>query len=429
MECCLWQDCGLGDETVRAMVTTFCQHCKLQDGPMGSYQTDLRPKPEDVTTQRFSDSYMNHVIRIRMKRNPHSGFILKLAPPCMQCPGLTLQAPVERGENEFRALRRFQQIVDGCVPLPLFYDKASLTLCTKELSGFRSLTEEILKGGNSESGARTFGRTLSEIHSATHVLNVGHDGMQQLLEDIPTLDSMVSLIRVFHYERPFDPRDPGKRCAPEVNPLLRDLYDDVNVMATVKKVKNNFVKVKECLIHGDLHIDSVIVKDGKFKMVDLEFARVGPCAYDMGLLLATFLLLYYHHKHVPHSLDNEVKAATSFQGHCDTKNHSLQSSRLLGKNGEGEKLSYGVSGNVEDESGREVEDEKAGRPVEGLLCADREKEKEKENERAQAVANMCASVVEEYVSHIRERLHQDEAFSERMIKDIAAFAACELLSW
>jgi hypothetical protein len=33
-------------------------------------------------------------------------------------------------------------------------------------------------------------------------------------------------------------------------------------------------------------------------MVDAEFARVGPCAYDMGLLLATMLLLYYHHKHV-----------------------------------------------------------------------------------------------------------------------------------
>ena len=82
-----------------------------------------------------------------------------------------------------------------------------------------------------------------------------------------TLDAMVSLIRIFHYERPFDPEDPGKRCAPEVKPLLRGLYDDVTVMATVQRVKRMFVEDKECLIHGDLHVDSVIVKDDDFKVI------------------------------------------------------------------------------------------------------------------------------------------------------------------
>lgn len=33
------------------------------------------------------------------------------------------------------------------------------------------------------------------------------------------------------------------------------------------------------------------------KLVDAEFARVGPCAYDAGLLLATLLLAFYRLLH------------------------------------------------------------------------------------------------------------------------------------
>ena len=77
---------------------------------------------------------------------------------------------------------------------------------------------------------------------------------------------MLGLIRIFHYERPFNPDDPGKRCAPEVKLILHELYEDVAVMATVEKVKRVFVEDKECLIHGDLHVNSVIVKDNDFKV-------------------------------------------------------------------------------------------------------------------------------------------------------------------
>ena len=82
-----------------------------------------------------------------------------------------------------------------------------------------------------------------------------------------TLDAMVSLIRIFHYERPFNPEDPGKRCAPEVKLVLREVYDDVTVRAAVQKVQRMFTDDKECLIHGDLHVDSVIVKDNELKVI------------------------------------------------------------------------------------------------------------------------------------------------------------------
>jgi 5-methylthioribose kinase len=77
---------------------------------------------------------------------------------------------------------------------------------------------------------------------------------------------MVAVIRTFHYERPCDPDDPGKRCAPEVKQLLPNFYSDLVVMETIQKVTRTFVEVKECLLHGDLHIDSVIVNKEELKV-------------------------------------------------------------------------------------------------------------------------------------------------------------------
>ena len=57
---------------------TYCSMC-LQNLGFGP-----QPQADDFILQRYLDSYMNHVIRIRLKRNPDLGFILKHAPPCMQ---------------------------------------------------------------------------------------------------------------------------------------------------------------------------------------------------------------------------------------------------------------------------------------------------------------------------------------------------------
>nr|KAG5691325.1 hypothetical protein BaRGS_014024 [Batillaria attramentaria] len=168
---------------------------------------------------------------------------------------------------EYRAFGFFSSIVPGCVPTPVFYDRD--------------------------------------------------------LRIRQTLESMVDLIRIFHYERPFDPADPGKRCAKDVLLRLDDVYKDVTVMAAKERVKQQFAESVECLIHGDLHIDSVIASGDDFKMVDAEFVRLGPCAYDMGLLLATLVLVYHHHKHVlehqddmqGHDLDCSLKTTAAEKKH------------------------------------------------------------------------------------------------------------------
>ena len=91
-------------------------------------------------------------------------------------------------------------------------------------------------------------------------------------------------------------------------------------------------------------------------MVDAEFARVGPCAYDMGLLLATLLLLYYHQFHVLHVQDLSHGTETDVTGKRHVKHG--HSGDIGGEAEDAEETVSKVCDGLEAESGtgREVEE-------------------------------------------------------------------------
>ncbi|KAK7491287.1 hypothetical protein BaRGS_00017558 [Batillaria attramentaria] len=383
---------------IKTMVLSFLdnnpsQHFTRQEPIAGTLEAD------DLVVHQFQESYTNHVIRVRLKRNPSIGFVIKMAPACIPLPGVHVPLPVERGERECLAYSFFNNIAPGCVPKPLFYDKSRRILCTRELTGCRSLTDELLTGGRnscmSVSGVRSLGSSLASVHAATHILTLGTDGLAQLRHKFPTLHAMVDMIRLFHFEKPFDAADPDRHCASAVMTSLDDVINDAAVQAAKEEAKRSFAEDCECLIHGDLHVDSVVVSGGDLKMVDAEFVRVGPCAFDMGLLLATLLMIQSRQRHalmhkdasssVPstrtnqdtqtaHTADMVPPAAVEFGETASRDNHA-----------------------VTDRTRRET--------------------------RAADV------LMEEYLTTMTEKLGQDNMFMQALLKKILTFCGVELLAW
>ena len=46
-------------------------------------------------------------------------------------------------------------------------------------------------------------------------------------------------------------------------------------------------------------------------MIDLEFAFMGPCAFDVGMFLANLIFTYYQHMSIPQ--DNDVHRQYSYR--------------------------------------------------------------------------------------------------------------------
>ena len=61
----------------------------------------------------------------------------------------------------------------------------------------------------------------------------------------------------------------------------------------INELEGECLTATEGLRHGDLHTGSIMVNQQETKVIDPEFACSGPMGFDVGLLLANFVLSYF----------------------------------------------------------------------------------------------------------------------------------------
>ncbi|XP_025092249.1 uncharacterized protein LOC112562875 isoform X2 [Pomacea canaliculata] len=311
-----WHVCDWTSEEMKTILSSFKKNCTFEDFNTQNGKTSGQPE-----AHRHHASYMNYVVRLRLQTAPPLGFIVKMATPLMQCSHNPLPAAVERGAIEYKAYKFFEKLVRGCVPSPVFYDGQTRCLCTRELIDHRPLVNVVLQGGFSQLGAQSLGACLANIHSSTHILNIGDEGLWDLEQQFPTFQSMIDIIRLFHYERPFDPSDPGKACDPAVTSLLTCVYQDSTVLEAVQQVKRSFIKDKECLIHGDLHIDSVVSQGDDFKEVfSSSGEQTGKCELPGSVQQRSLNSHAFSSVHLAHCVLNMCEAVLGEYLSIMTKN-------------------------------------------------------------------------------------------------------------
>ena len=71
-------------------------------------------------------------------------------------------------------------------------------------------------------------------------------------------------------------------------------------------MKRIFLSHAEALLHGDLHTGSVMVTQEDTKVIDPEFAFVGPIGFDPGAFIANLLLAYFAQPGLANSIDDRV---------------------------------------------------------------------------------------------------------------------------
>lgn len=81
--------------------------------------------------------------------------------------------------------------------------------------------------------------------------------------------------------------------SPQLDSLAKAFSTDRELKVAITELKAKFLTASEALIHGDLHTGSIMVNQQETKIIDPEFACYGPMGFDVGLLLANFVLSYF----------------------------------------------------------------------------------------------------------------------------------------
>jgi 5-methylthioribose kinase len=81
--------------------------------------------------------------------------------------------------------------------------------------------------------------------------------------------------------------------SPELDRFAAEFRNDVILKGAISRLKLKFLSSPEALIHGDLHTGSVMVTAEETRVIDPEFAFMGPMGFDVGAMIGNFLLNYF----------------------------------------------------------------------------------------------------------------------------------------
>ena len=175
--------------------------------------------------------------------------------------------PPERVLMEKKALELIRKRTHSqSIPKIIFFDENKSLLAMEAVApSFRLLTYELLQGKVNYGLVKNLANFYASLHNATY--------------------AHISLKTEFYSKELFKKSKIG--CYHEE--LYRSLADK-NIQRQIKETITKSYRNEIALIHGDAQPKNILVKGDKFYILDWEVAHYGDPAYDLGCLMAHYLL-------------------------------------------------------------------------------------------------------------------------------------------
>jgi 5-methylthioribose kinase len=84
----------------------------------------------------------------------------------------------------------------------------------------------------------------------------------------------------------------NRHTSPQLDKQVSMLRADTDAKLAAQAMKQAFCSQAETMLHGDLHTGSVMVSESEAKVIDPEFALYGPMGFDIGMLMANFIMAW-----------------------------------------------------------------------------------------------------------------------------------------
>ena len=227
--------------------------------------------------------------------------IVKQALPYVRLVGESWPLPLRRSFFEYNALIRQAARDPGSVPEVWHFDEAQAIVVMEFLTPHVILRYALIEGrcfaGLGDRLGQFCARTLfrgSDLsmraaeRKADLALFAGNAELCDITENLVFTDP--------YFDAALNRHTPG------LEGIVARLRADQSLKVAAQHLKLAFTSRAETMLHGDLHTGSVMVTDTQAKVIDPEFATYGPIGFDVGMLIANFLMAHFSqpgHEDVP----------------------------------------------------------------------------------------------------------------------------------
>ena len=246
----------------------------------------LGGKPEEWSIKEVSDGNLNSVFLVH---GSESSLCCKQALPHVRvAPDWPM--PLERALYEARYMRATEAAVTGLAPKLFHYDADLFLLVMECLSPHTVLRSALIADQVTPGFSETIGQYVAQtVHTTGWTTRPFEEG-SRLLADFAgnTALTRITVDLILN--------DPYRVCTrnPEPEPALLSaveaLRTDRPLHAAISRLQNIFLTCRQALLHGDLHTGSIMLHERDVRVIDGEFATMGPIGFDCGLYLGNLAL-------------------------------------------------------------------------------------------------------------------------------------------
>ena len=194
--------------------------------------------------------------------------------------------PAERTRHEARVYQIIGPLVGALAPQLIAYDQAANVLLLEAIENAAPWSEALIAGRADPDIARALGQFTARLAFGTSSFGAD-DATRAAIAASAGESVLTDMMAHLVFTRPLEPDDAHASGHGIGGDRVRA---DRELAAAIAGLGERYRTADEALIHGDLHIASVLVAAGRPVVLDYEFARTGPVGFDLGLLWANILL-------------------------------------------------------------------------------------------------------------------------------------------
>lgn len=249
-----------------------------------------RETVDEWNVEEIGDGNLNYVYIVR---GPQGAVCIKQSPPFVRVIGADWPLSQNRTRIEADALAEQGKHCASIVPSVLHYDESGHTLVMQYIPPPHiSLRHGLIDGNVYPMVGEHLITFLSRTLFKTSYLGLDCKEFRAMAGRFANED-LCALTEQVIFSDPYFCAQNNRHNTPYLDDIVNSIHKNEILKLNATKMKAVFVEKKQALLHGDLHTGSILVSPESTYMIDPEFAFVGPIGFDVGKIIANFLLNYF----------------------------------------------------------------------------------------------------------------------------------------
>ncbi len=240
--------------------------------------------------EEVGDGNLNLVFKVR---GPDGGVVVKQALPYVRLVGESWPLPLSRAHFEHLALREEARHAPGLVPEIYHYDEAMALIVMELLEPHIIMRHGMIAGTEYPRFVEDLSHFTARSLFFTSDLALPADEKKQLIADFAGNSALCKITEDLIFTEPYMIAENNRWTSPYLDSYAASVREDRALKVAISRLKLKFMSSAEALLHGDLHTGSIMLTQEDTRVIDPEFAFVGPMGFDLGAVMGNLLLSYF----------------------------------------------------------------------------------------------------------------------------------------